>query len=294
MPKPRKGETIQVETIDLEKMPTKPDPLWPAGVPPTHLPPALQDEPEVVKVFEAVTGPIWRCEKCGTLVDRSSRDARFCKQCADTEIQNTAVSRKMNANWMDESKELGLQLFERQPEETDQEWLIWTTYRSYYPLKMPTWTELAKKCGVSVATVTRAAQKWSYKVRLVAWARFTDETIQEDRIVAIKEMNQKQLAMAQNIQQKLATAIEALDPTLLKPNEIVSLFKVATELERRVTTYVDEKVESTAVDSRTKQISTTRPEDLGEIVAILQKTGVLEGRIVGVEQTTRLLAKEDR
>lgn len=263
-----------------------PDPLWPAGVPAEHL------KGSVAETFNKCVGEVWKCEKCGSLIKQSSSDARYCTLCVDRESRNSNLAKKINSSWMEQATEIGLALFERQPEETEEEWRIWCVYRSYYPRKMPTWKELAEACECSVVKVTTAANKWSYKVRLISWARYTDDSIQEKRIVAIKEMNDKQLLMAQTIQNKLAVAIGALDPMALRPGEIVNLFKVATELERRVTTYVDERVDSVLVDSRSKQVSTTKPEDLGTIVSILQNAGVLDGKIIGVEQTTRLIAKE--
>ncbi len=274
-------------------VPNQPDPFWPTGVMPTHLGRTEMEDNSIVASFTGITGPAWKCEKCGSYINRSPSDGRFCILCVDKESQNTALAKKVNSNWMEQSGELGLALFERQPEETDAEWRVWNTYRDYYPRKLPTWTELARECNMSVATVIKAATKWSYKVRLVAWSRFTDAGIQENRISAVKEMNQKQLSMSQRILDKLGVAIDAIDPLTLRPGEIVNLFKTATELERRITTYVDETVENESTGSKAKQVSLTKPEDMGEILQILQKTGVLEGKTLGIEQTTRFVAKEN-
>lgn len=292
--KPEEMQDITtVDKVDIKKLPRTPDPFWPPGAAPTHLSRAEQENAALVKTFQEIKGPMWKCQSCGATLGQSTVDSRYCYTCYDKQAQNTKLAQRVNSNWMDEAKELGLEIFERQPEETNAEWAIWQAYRSYYPLKLPTWTELAKRTGHSVSVVTRAAAKWSYKVRLVAWARFTDDTVQEKRIAAIKEMNKKQLSMAQVLQDKLKDAIDTIDPALLKPNEIVNLFKVATEMERKITTYVDEKVASTASESGKKQIIATKPEDLGEVLEILQKTGVLNGKTVGIEQTTRIIAKEE-
>lgn len=279
--------------IDIGSMPESPDPFWPSGVAPSHLTVAKQQDTELVKQFTEVTGPIWHCEKCGAIQKQSMQDKRYCVDCLPSEAQNSAVAKMINANWMEEAKELGIAIFERQPEETEVEWRIWTAYRNHYPLSLPTWSQLSNETGCAVATIVRAAAKWSYKVRLVAWAQFTDGEMQEKRIAAIKEMNQKQLDMSQTIMNKLKDAIDILEPALLKPNEIVNLFKVATELERKIVSTVEEKVESTALESKSRQLAATKPEDLAEVVQILQKTGLLDGKIIGVEQTTRIIAKEE-
>ena len=280
-------------TLDEGLMPSKPDPFWPEGVAPSHLSPMEQKNADIVAPFVEVLGPQWHCAKCGRIDRKSLKDERYCNECYAQEVQNSALAKRINADWMEQSKELGLAVFERQPEETDLEWRIWEKYRSFYPLKLPTWTQLAAECETSVATVIKASSKWSFKVRLQAWARFTDDDSQEKRIVAIREMNEKQLSMAQRITEKLSTAIDAIQPEILRPGEIVNLMKVATELERRITTATPEKVESTAVDSKTKQVAVTKAEDLSDVISVLKEAGLLDNKVIGVEQTTRLIAKED-
>lgn len=274
-------------------MPIKPDPFWPEGVAPSHLSPTEQKNAEIVAPFLEVVGPQWHCEKCGRIDRQSLKDSRYCNECYAQEVQNSALAKRVNADWMEQSKEIGLAIFERQPEETDLEWRIWERYRSFYPLKLPTWTQLAAECQTSVASVIKASGKWSFKVRLQAWARFTDDDNQEKRIVAIREMNEKQLSMAQRITDKLSQAIDNIQPEILRPGEIVNLMKVATELERRIVTATPEKVDSTAADSRTKQVAVTKVEDLSDVIGVLKEAGVLDGKVIGVEQTTRLIAKED-
>ena len=276
----------------IESGPIEPDPFWPGGAELLHLTPTEQQNKSIVASYAAVQGVIWECRKCGARSDPSKKDPGLCNTCSREEAQVSEMQKKVNSNWMDLAVELGLELFERQPEESDVEWRIWCAYRNYYPLKLPTHSQLAVDTNSSVATVVKATQKWSYKARLMAWARFTDADIQEKRIHAVRDMNSRQLTMTQTIQEKLEAALDALDPLILKPNEIVSLFKIATELERKVTTYVEEQVVSTAMESGTKQALVTKPEDLSEIIAILRSTGALEGKNIGIEQTTRLVVKE--
>lgn len=274
-------------------MPVEPDPFWPGGAEPLHLSVAERENKEIVATYEAIKGELWACSKCGATSHPSKDDKELCETCSREAAQVSTMQKKINSDWMELAGELGLELFERQPEETDVEWRIWTAYRSYYPLKLPTYAELAAATGHSQSTVVKAVQKWSYKVRLMSWAKFTDADIQEKRIKAVREMNEKQLGMAQTIQDKLRDAINGIEPALLKPNEIVNLFKVATELERKVTTYVEEQVASTATEASTKTAALTKPEDISEIVDILKKSGMLQGKQVGIEQTTRVVVKED-
>jgi len=273
-----------------ENLPTKKDPFWPEGVAPQHLSVEQRRTKEIIEEYGI--DEEWHCKKCGSKSNRSQKDPTLCELCALPVSQNSSLARRINSDWMEQAQELGIALFERQPEETDVEWRIWCAYRGYYPLKLPTYSELATSVGCAVQTVVRTAQKWSFKVRLIEWARHTDSDIQEKRIKAIREMNAKQLTMAQKIQDKLQIAIDALEPETLKPNELVNLFKMSMELERRITEYTEDKVESTAVVSSTKQQEVTKQEDIGEVLQILQKAGMLEGKQLGVEQTTRVVVKD--
>ena len=273
--------------------PIEPDPFWPGGAELIHLTPTERENKEIIQAYSDVQGIIWKCKKCGAMSGPSKTDPELCATCSREMSQNSSLAKKMNSDWMELAGELGLELFERQPEESDVEWRIWEAYRGYYPMKLPTYAELAAKTGNSTATVVKASNKWSYKVRLMAWSRFTDADIQEKRIVAVRSMNEKQLGMAQTIQDKLKDAIDGLQPELLKPNEIVNLFKVATELERKVTSYVEETVASTLSESAAKQDSMTKPEDISEILAILNSSGMLQGKQIGIEQTTRVIVKGD-
>ena len=279
-----------VKKVDKPVEPVKPDPFWPTGAVPDHLSPAQMAD---TKISEFVGVDPWTCVKCGTHLNKSSENPDYCVECWKKEANNTALARKVNSSWMEDSDALGLAYFERQPEETDTEWMIWERYRSHYPMKLPTWSELAKECGCSVGLVTRTAQKWSFKVRLQSWARYTDDSMMEERAAAIKEMNARQVGMAKTLQEKLKTAIDSIDPVLLRPGEIVQLLKVSAELERRIVTATPEKVEGTAVDVKQRQNNLTKPEDMNEIVSILAKTGVLPGQGIAVEQTTttRIVAK---
>lgn len=280
----------EVKKVDKPVEPVKPDPFWPTGAVPDHLSPAQMAD---TKISEFVGVDPWTCVKCGTHLNKSSENPDYCVECWKKEANNTALARKVNSSWMEDSDALGLAYFERQPEETDTEWMIWERYRSHYPMKLPTWSELAKECGCSVGLVTRTAQKWSFKVRLQSWARYTDDSMMEERAAAIKEMNARQVGMAKTLQEKLKTAIDSIDPVLLRPGEIVQLLKVSAELERRIVTATPEKVEGTSLDVKQRQNNLTKPEDMNEIVSILAKTGVLPGQGIAVEQTTttRIVAK---
>lgn len=274
--------------------PVVPDAMWPQGALPTHLTAKDRQQNEVVDAAWKAVGVDgqWRCAECGATTQRSIRNPQLCATCYAKAEEQTKLMRRTNEGWMEQAQQLGLALYERQPEETDNEWIVWEKYRSYYPLAMPPWTKLAKEIGLSVAFVTKTAQRWNFKARMIQWAKTVDSEGQEKRIKAIREMNEKQLSMAQRLHDKVAAAIDEIDPSLLRPNEIVALAKFGTELERNITTYHEEKVESTAVAATEQVKQRTKAEDLQEVMSILQQTGVMStGKVVGIEQKTTVLVK---
>ena len=211
-----------------------PDPLWPSGAEPTHLPPAERADALVNAAFMGSSVDSFTCKRCGSHINQSLGDPTLCAACYAKDVKNTELARRTNSSWMDIAEEQGLALYERQPEETDEEWRIWTTYRDHYPLKLPTWSELATECGVTPGTIIRVSGRWSFKVRMQAWARAADDSSAQQRIKNINEMNKRQVDMAMRLQDKLSKAVDMLDPALLRPGELVNLLKASTELERRI------------------------------------------------------------
>lgn len=278
--------------VEAMPVPDKPDPFWPEGAVPTH----LTSKQIVDAAWEAVgVDGKWRCASCGSTTGKSIRNPQLCATCYKKAVEQTKLMQKTNEGWMEQSEQLGLALYERQPEETDTEWAIWIKYRSYYPMPTPTWTALARELGVSVSTVTRTANRWAFKARMIAWAKRVDSDGQEKRILAIREMNDKQLSMAQRLHDKVSEAIDQIDPALLRPNEITNLAKFATELERKVTEYHEETVETVTQEAKSQVKQKTKAEDLAEVMQILQQTGVVDSpQVVGIEQKTTILMKEDR
>lgn len=263
-----------------------PDPLWPRGAMPEHLPPAQRVDALINAAFVGDALSSFTCSRCGSHINQSTGNPKLCGACFTKEAKNTALARTANGSWMDIAEECGLALYERQPEETDEEWRIWCAYRDHYPLKLPTWSALAEECSVSVGIILKVSSRWSFKVRMQAWARAADDATSQQRIEAIRDMNKRQVDMATKLQTKLAEAIDNLDPLLLRPGEIVNLMKAATELERRIKLATPEKVDGTVQVAGAQQKKVTRAEDLSEVVSILASSGLLPGQKLAVEQTT--------
>ena len=267
-----------------------PDPFWPVDAVPVHLTPQQKADALEVGSFASLKALDWTCSKCGTENSPSRDNPALCTKCAIEEKQSTTLMKKTNSSWMDDAKALGLELFERQPEETATEWRVWETYRNFYPMKLPTYSQLAAAAQCSVSTVVTAAQRWNFKVRIIEWARHCDSSSQTDRVKAVAELNTAQLTLAEGMLQKVCDAISKLQPEFMKPNEIVNMAKLATEMQRKIVESKPEKVEQPAiVDRTTAEQAVTKPEELSEIAEILTKMGVLDAKTIGIERTTRVV-----
>lgn len=197
-------------------------------------------------------------------------------------------------DWQSLSRQLGLELYERQPEENDNEWLAWISYREYYPGKLPTMSELSKKIGMTVATLLKYSQKWNWKVRMIHWARATDADIMSTRRDAIKEMNRKQLQIADTMMDKLVEAMDYLDPATMKPAEITNMLKFATSLQKDINTYTPDEIDQPALDANVvKQAQVTKKEDLSSVAEILASVGLLDGGKIGIKTTEVVISKEE-
>lgn len=192
------------------------------------------------------------------------------------------------ADWVELAQQLGLATYERQPEETDTEWYVWETYRSRYPMRPLTYTELAQRTGIGAATCSKIAAKWKFRLRMLDWSRHVDAETDEKRIDGIKEMNKQQLDNALALQEKAAEAISMLDPAILKPNEILGIVKLANDTQRRIVEQETLKVEAQVMNAADIKAETTTTDAgaMNEILAILGKTGALGRSILGVEKKT--------
>lgn len=98
--------------------------------------------------------------------------------------------------------------------------------------------------------------------------------------------------MATTLRDKLKKAIETIDPVALKPGEIASLAKLATEMERkaRIDTIAQEEArQPLLVDTGNPELkkNETKKDDLQEVMSILIKAGALgDLSAVGVRETT--------
>ena len=233
-----------------------------------------------------------KCRRCGQEKAPHKTNRHLCEDCVKAENNRISYYRYHNFNWIDVAKEAELELWERQPAETDREWQIWLAYRDMYPSKRPSYREVAEQLGTTVAVVKKVAARWDFPVRLQAWAKYVDNLILKQRQQEILDMNKKHIEMAQALNEKLATAINAIDPYELTPRDIKGLLQLSTELERKARLNNPDVIRPELTDdSPDLKESPTKVEDLKEVLDILVKANVF--KTIGVKQTTEIVVKED-
>lgn len=239
-----------------------------------------------------------KCPRCGQFKPRHHIDQHLCVDCVKAENNRVTYYRQHQDNWMDVAKEAGLDLWVQQPGETQWEFTVWTAYRDSYPGKKPTISDVARQLGTTYNVVKKIAQRWSFPVRMQAWMQECDKITLLQRRQEVLDMNKEHIDMAAKLRAKLNTAIDCIDPHLIKPSEIASLAKLATELERKAhtDTIAQEEIRrDLLVDTENPELkkSPTNTNDLSQVVGILLKAGAL-GDItqIGVRQTTEVVMKE--
>lgn len=232
-----------------------------------------------------------QCPRCGQFKPAHHIDKHLCIDCAHAEDTRVTYYRQHQDDWIANAKENGIDLWLQQPGETQWEYTVWTAYRDAYPGKKPSYGDVARQLNTTYNSVKKIAQRWTFQLRMQAWMKYCDDITLQQRRQEILDMNKDHVDMANKLRKKLDAAIEAIDPLSLKPGEIASLAKLATEMERkaRVDTIAQEEIRRDAlVDTENPDLkkSPTKQADLSEVVSILLKAGAL-GDItqIGVRQT---------
>lgn len=245
------------------------------------------------------------CPRCGQYKPAHHIDQHLCVDCAKAENNRITYFRQHQEDWINNAKENGLELWVQQPGETQWEFTVWTAYRDSYPGKKPTYSDVARQLNTTYTSVRKIAQRWSFPVRMQAWMKHCDDITLLQRRQEILDMNKDHVDMAARLRAKLSTAIDMIDPLMLKPGEIASLARLASDMERkaRVDTIAQEDIRRelmTDTENPELKKTPTKQSDLGEVVGILLKAGAL-GDItqIGVKQTetktttTQVVVKDD-
>lgn len=199
-----------------------------------------------------------------------------------------------NHNWVDVAKDAGLDLWERQPQETNHEYAVWVQYRDMYPATRPSYKELCEQTGMSYNAIKKISNRWNFATRMQAWVQHVDEITMLQRQQEILDMNKKHVDMAATLNEKISKAIEQIDPYELSPKDINALMKTATELERKGR--LDQELPSGMfVEEKNTEVKNheVKTSDINEILKILGGAGVLGNAGVRQTVTTEVVVKGD-
>lgn len=239
-----------------------------------------------------------QCPRCGQFKPAHHTDKHLCVDCVNAENTRVTYYRQHQDDWIANAKENGVELWSQQPGETQWEYTVWTAYRDAYPGKKPSYGDVARQLNTTYNSVKKIAQRWTFQLRMQAWMKHCDDLTMQQRRQEIIDMNKEYVDMAAALRAKVGAAVQAIDPLSLKPGEIASLAKLASEMERkaRVDTIAQEELRrDMLVDTENPDLkkSPTKQTDLSEVVGILLKAGAL-GDIaqIGVRQTTEVVVKD--
>lgn len=242
------------------------------------------------------------CPRCSLEKEADLRSPHMCVDCAKAENSRNTYIRQHQEDWTMIAKESGIDLWLQQPGETQWEYTIWCAYRDSYPGKKPSYGAVAKQLETTYESVRKIAARWTFNVRMQAWMAECDKITMLQRREEILGMNKQHVDMAAKLRAKLDVAIDAIEPTMLKPAEIATLAKLSTELERKARLdIVDQEMmrsqEAGDAENPDLKKAQTKQADLGEVLKILAAAGAL-GNLsgVGVRSTSEvsLVDKEGR
>lgn len=244
--------------------------------------------------------PMIKCPRCSMTKVAHHIDRHLCVDCAKAENNRYSYQRMHQDDWMETAKEAGLDLWVQQPGETQWEYTVWSAYRDSYPGRKPTYSDVARQLGTTYNVVKKVAQRWSFPVRMQAWMAECDKITLLQRRQEVLDMNKDHVDMAARLRAKLSQAIDDIKPEELKPSEIASLARLASDMERKARTDTiaqEEMRRELLTDTENPELkrSATKQSDLSEVVGILLKAGALgDTTQIGVRQTqtTEVVVKD--
>lgn len=232
---------------------------------------------EAVDVF----GQGEHCAHCGrTGVIRSRSNKYMCVDCERAWHNRMHALRDTNRDWMTIAKQAGLELWERQPGETQWEYEIWQCYRDQYPQQKPSLADVARTLALPRNVVNTVATRWQYVTRLQSWVRSVDIKLVNDRRQAIADMHTAHLDLARKMSEKASEALKYLDASTMSAKDITSMLRTMVDIENKARLdqlQNDEKlaeVNSAAENPNLKTVE-SKQSDLGEIIGVLASAGVL-------------------
>lgn len=238
------------------------------------------------------------CPRCCQRKPADTYNPHICVDCAKAENSRYTYIRNHQDNWIAAAEDAGLDVWLRQPGETEWEYTVWCAYRDSYPGKKPSYSEVARQLNTTTNVVKKAAQRWTFQARMQAWIAECDRVTMMQRHSEILDMNADHINMSRKLREKLNTAIDLVEPAALKPSDIVALAKLAADMERKAQTdtMAQEDMQrelARGAENPELKKSPTKQNDLGEVVQILLQAGAL-GSVtqIGVRETREVVVAD--
>lgn len=236
-----------------------------------------------------------KCKRCSLEKPAHKTSRHLCDDCVKAEDSRVSYYRTQNFDWMELAKDIDLEVWERQPNETDLEWSVWLAYRDAYPGRKPSYRQVAEDLTTSINAVRKVGNRWTFPARMQAWAKYVDDITLKQRTEEIVGMNARHISMADAINSKLEKAIQMIDPATLSAADIKGLYKTATEIERKAR--IDNPVETGALvaedDNPNLKKTDVKSSDITEILSVLSGAGLLNNAGVRQTVTTEVVVKDD-
>ena len=120
--------------------------------------------------------------------------------------------------------------WERQQGESEPAWEAFKAYRDMGDKR--TLTAVAERLQKSNTLIRRWQNRWGWRERVRAYDNELDRQAREKAVKDRREMTQRHIGIAVQLQKKAVEALSMLDVEAMTPKDIREYIKMATELER--------------------------------------------------------------
>jgi hypothetical protein len=127
------------------------------------------------------------------------------------------------------------------PEETDKAWATFQAYRDL-PLASREKHLAAARVGVAKQSVTRWAKRYHWAQRIAEFDKAMDFARQANRADKIQDMQERHVALAQELQRKASVLMEEIDVDDVRFREVVSGISEGIKLERLANGQTTERI----------------------------------------------------
>lgn len=128
------------------------------------------------------------------------------------------------------NKTVKCDIWERQKGESPQAYEAFTSYRNMGPAR--SLRAVNQELSKSYTIIARWSSSWNWVERARAWDNNLEKAAKREAEKKVKEMTDRHIRIAMQLQKKALEELDALDTGALQPKEILSFIKEAANLER--------------------------------------------------------------